>query len=242
MANDEEGREPEDLGQDPFVERMRPDPSQPPEAVRVLEGLMGDSDREGYRRLYFTRELDYYAEFRAEDVIFSEPIPSDQSPFLGLDATRLGIKRDATIEFTRARTPRPVDEFDLDIRLATEIGRLSAPQALDSFSCFGTCVGGGCGEHTEAGPTCRPTICNTCDTCRRTQCEQDTCQTCQTCPGQATCQTCQTCPGQATCQTCPGQNTCQTCLGQDTCRHELTDFPTCNNTRCFTCAPRCEIP
>jgi hypothetical protein len=46
MANDEEGREPEDLGQDPFVERMRPDPSQPPEAVRVLEGLMGDSDRE----------------------------------------------------------------------------------------------------------------------------------------------------------------------------------------------------
>ena len=117
MANDQERGSSEDLGQDPFVERRRPDPSQPPEPVRMLEGLLGDSDREGYKRLYFTRELDHYAEFRAEDVIFSEPIPSDQPPFLGLDATRVGIRRDATIEYTRVRAPRPVDEFDLDVRL-----------------------------------------------------------------------------------------------------------------------------
>src|SRR5918997_5052952 len=115
---DEERREPENLGQDPFVERRRPDPSQPPEPVRILEGLLGDSDREGYKRLYFTRELDNYAEFRTEDVLFSEPIPPDQPPFLGQQATRVGIRRDATIEYTRVRTPRPVDEFDLDVRLA----------------------------------------------------------------------------------------------------------------------------
>jgi hypothetical protein len=81
MANDEERREREDLSQDPYIERLRPDPSEPPERVRILEGLMGDSDREGYRRLCFTRELDYYAEFRAEDVVFSESIPPDQPPF-----------------------------------------------------------------------------------------------------------------------------------------------------------------
>jgi hypothetical protein len=77
MANDEERRESEDLGQDPFVERRRPDPSQPPEAVRVLEGLLGDSDREGYKRLYFNRELDHYAEFRAEDVVAASGPPGD---------------------------------------------------------------------------------------------------------------------------------------------------------------------
>jgi hypothetical protein len=121
MAN-EERREPQDLGQDPYVEKLRPDPSQPPEAVRILEGFLGESDREGYRRLYFTRELDYYLEFRAEDVVFTERIPSDQPPFLGQQATRMGIRRDATIEYARTRAPRPVDEFDLDIRLSTAEG------------------------------------------------------------------------------------------------------------------------
>jgi hypothetical protein len=168
----------------------------------------------------------------------------------------VGIKRDATIEFVRARTPRPVDEFDLDIRLATEIGGLSARQALGTFSCFGTCVGGGCGP-TEGGPTCKPicltehpgcetehgATCVTCETCR-TRCDTcrtcgPTCQTCQTC--QTQCGTCQTCGPTCgpTCQTCQTQcGTCQTC--PDQCGP--TDFPTCNNTRCFTCAPRCEIP
>jgi len=57
MTNDQESRgNPEDLGQDPYVERRRPDPSQPPEPVRILEGFLGDSDREGYKRLYFNRE------------------------------------------------------------------------------------------------------------------------------------------------------------------------------------------
>src|SRR5215217_6714565 len=117
MADDQERGGPEDLGQDPFGERLRPDPSQPPEPVRTLRGVLGDSDREGYKRLYFTRELDHYAEFRAEDVIFTEVIPPDQPPFLGQQATRVGIRRDATLEYTRVRTPKPVDEFDLDIRL-----------------------------------------------------------------------------------------------------------------------------
>ena len=117
MANDHEPGSSEDLGQDPFVERRRPDPSQPPEPVRILEGLLGDSDREGYKRLYFTRELDNYAEFRTEDVVFREPIPSEQPPMVGLDTTRVGIRRDAPIEYTRVRAPRPVDEFDLDVRL-----------------------------------------------------------------------------------------------------------------------------
>ena len=106
------------LRQDPFVERLRRDPSQPPQPVRVLEGLLGNSDRAGYHRIYFTREFDSYAEFRAEDVVYREPIPPDQPPFQGLDASRVGIRRDAPVWYTQVRTPRPVDEFDLDIRLS----------------------------------------------------------------------------------------------------------------------------
>jgi hypothetical protein len=129
MANGEERGDREELGQDPFVERMRPDPSEPPEQVRVLEGLLGDSDRGGYKRLYFTRELDYYAEFRQDDVVFAEPIPSDQPPFLGQQATRVGIRRSATVEYTRVRAHRPVDEFDLDVRLGPPGGPEFPPLA-----------------------------------------------------------------------------------------------------------------
>lgn len=269
MANEEEtrgrgrrrGRE--DLGQDPFVERLRPDPAQPPEQVRVLEGLLGDSDRGGYKRLYFTGELDHYAEFKAEDVVFAEPIPSDQPPFLGQQATRVGIRRDAAIEYTRVRAPRPVDEFDLDVRLSAPGGRaegLIFPAETWEAECPGptrdTCrtICGGCGGDTFQITICRGRTCidvNTCDTCARTcdtcptQC-QDTCFTCDTCRtqcGQDTCVTCQTCQtqcGQATCVTC---QTCRTRCNQLTCQVTCrcpTEQRTCFNTRCNTCWGGCE--
>jgi hypothetical protein len=178
MDNDQERGSPEDLGQDAFVERLRPDPSQPPERVRILEGLLGDSDKEGYKRLYFTRELDHYAEFRTEDVVFRDRIPSEQSPLVGLETTRVGIRWDATIEYTWSRTPRPVDEFDLDIRLG-------AP-------------GGAFGERRR--PTRR------CET-RYTRCNQDTC-TCATRCGQDTCfATCNQFTCATVCATC-GRDTC----------------------------------
>ena len=161
MDNDQERGSPEDLGQDPFVERLRPDPSRPPERVRILEGLLGDSDREGYKRLYFTRDLDHYAEFRAEDVVYGESIPPDQSPFLGQQSTRMGIRQDTTIEYTRLRTPRPVDEFDLDTRL-------TALRHREQRFAHGTtrlcCI-------DDPGTQCPPFTEETC----HTQCQQHTC-------------------------------------------------------------------
>jgi hypothetical protein len=53
---------PNELPQHPLVERLKPDPSQPPKKVLVLIGLPGKSDRQGYQRLYLTTKLDYYAE------------------------------------------------------------------------------------------------------------------------------------------------------------------------------------
>ena len=193
MADEQPPREPageaggpEELQQDSFVERFRGDPSQPPQPVRVLEGLLGNSDREGYLRIYFTREFDSYAEFRAEDYVYREPIPADQPPFIGLDASRVAIKRDAPIWYTQVRVPRPVDEFDLDIRLAGLGPSGGAALPITAHIC------------TDG--TCR-TDCNqaTCETCR-TQCGQATCHTCQT-----QCNTCHT-----DCGTCPG-DTCSAC-------------------------------
>jgi hypothetical protein len=230
---EEPGGPEEGLSQDPHVERLRPDPSEPPTPVRVLQGLLGDSDREGYKRLYFSRELDYYAEFRRNDVVYSEPIAPEQPPFVGLDAKRVGIRRDATIEYTRVRAPRPVDEFDLDIRLGGAPGRAGAlllgTQATCQTVCEGTCH------------TCQTLCQDTCVTCE-TVC-QATCQaTCETRCGQATCQaTCQTCHTQclqdtcATCRTQCGQATCQA-----TCGHQHTCFgDTCPATICNTCDPGC---
>jgi len=82
-----------DRAQDPLVERLRPDPGQPPAATKTLEGALGDSDRSGCRRLYFTAELDSYAEFRSDDVISAATIPPDQPPFLGEPATRVTLRR-----------------------------------------------------------------------------------------------------------------------------------------------------
>lgn len=123
---DKHGRDGEDRSvhgaeraQDPLVDRLRPDPAQPATPARVLLGFFGDSDRPGFRRLYFTIELDSYAEFRIDDVLGVDDIPADQQPFVGDEATRVWIRRDATIDYTRTHTPRPVDEFDLDVRLAS---------------------------------------------------------------------------------------------------------------------------
>lgn len=106
-----------DKAQDPIVARRKPGPAQPVEPTITMSGFLGDSDRQGFRRLYFTRDLDYYAEFRAEDAVDVETIPADQDPFRGEEATRLRLRRDATVEYTRIRTARPVDDYDLDIQL-----------------------------------------------------------------------------------------------------------------------------
>ena len=111
-----------DKAQDPIVGRLRPDPAQPPEPALTMSGFLGDSDRPGFRRLYFTRNLDFYAEFRAEDAVDVETIPADQDPFRGEEATRLRLRRDATVEYTRTRTARPLDEFDLDIQFGRRRG------------------------------------------------------------------------------------------------------------------------
>ena len=80
---------------DPLVESLMPDPSQPPPPTVALAGLLGRSAKEGHWRLYFSSALKRYAEFKEEDVLGSVKIPKERSPFAGLEATRVWLKREA---------------------------------------------------------------------------------------------------------------------------------------------------
>jgi len=95
--------------QDPLVDRLRPNSSEPPLRGMTLSGFLGDSDRPGFRRLYFTADLSSYAEFRAEDALMLGSIPAGEPPFVGEEATRVTIRDGAMIEYTQARTARAVD-------------------------------------------------------------------------------------------------------------------------------------
>ena len=244
----EQGKKRDDQGtfeQDPFVDRLRPEPSTPPAEVATLEGLAGKSDRDGWARIYFNTSLTYYAEFRREDVAFTEAIPPEQPPMPGLKCTRVGVKKDAVIEYTRstrARTRRVRSRFAADIR-SSEPGatrhlrrlpgddRRRVPDAAVRMRHRSTC---GC--HT--GRT--DCVCPTLDTCRRTVCVGHTCievcdtNTCPTVCG-ATCNTCQTRCNQPTCGgTC---NTCRTQCGQATCATCRTQ---CGQATCNTCRTNCD--
>jgi hypothetical protein len=115
MANEHETRspgekspidEPDPLVADPVVERLVPDPSQPPAPTVSLLGLLGRSTKEGYWRLYFSTELNRYAEFKEEDVLHSVKVPRALPPFLGMEATRVWLRADAEIEYTRHESRR----------------------------------------------------------------------------------------------------------------------------------------
>ena len=219
-----------DRPQDAYVSERLSGPSEVPARTLELSGLLGDSDRPGYRRLYFTKQLDYYAEFASVDVVAVETVSKDQAPFIGLEATTVTLRRDAMVSFTQVTSAAPTDEFDLDVRLEREFGatpteglrpqtRELVCQAPDTViitmrdtHLFGACT-------AERNPkyitnlkkgTCIATENNTCRTvCPGATCGQATCG--GTCAGQATCGG--TCVGQATCDTC---DTCQTCGMCDT--------------------------
>jgi hypothetical protein len=161
--------------QDPYVARRRPDPASPSEPTTRMFGFLGDSDRPGFRRLYFTRDLDYYAEFRVDDVVDLESIPADQPPFRGDEATRLALRRDATVEYTRDRNPQSVNEFDADVRLGRRQrgfsdrrrgGYVERMMETDpytychDFTCYGTCAGDDtCCDQPSCGPEIFTDVC-----------------------------------------------------------------------------------
>jgi hypothetical protein len=128
-SHEEEPRRYEGLEPDPIVEKLVPDPSEPAIPAIVLTGLLGRSARDGYWRLYFTAELDEYTEFREEDVIHHEPMGQEHPPFVGLESTKLWVKRDAEVMNTRIGSPSQVQATFLagDIATGSTAGTTAGP-------------------------------------------------------------------------------------------------------------------
>jgi hypothetical protein len=93
---EEKKRQPDDI-----VKRLAPDPAQLPDVVSYV-GFLGDSTRDGYQRLYFSSNLTEYVEFSKADVVASQQLPADQTPF-GLGGTLVWLRREAALLHSRTQ-------------------------------------------------------------------------------------------------------------------------------------------
>jgi len=148
-------------------------------------GLLGRSSKEGYWLLYPTLDMSTSLEIQESDIVHSEPLAPEQSPFGGLGGTRVFVRKGAQVTTTRtiSRTHHAGagDEFDLDIRLGEPASRRLGNQTDFCITGPACTVGVGCTD------TC-PTHCYTCKTCV-THCPTNCGWTCETCATY-----CWTCP------------------------------------------------
>ena len=57
-----------------------------------------------------------------EDVVSTSDIPTENSPYPGERATRVGLRADAVVNFVHTRSLRQ-DPFDLNVRVRAKIAR-----------------------------------------------------------------------------------------------------------------------
>jgi hypothetical protein len=100
------------LQENALVKELIHDPTQPSPPFAVFEGLLGKSPRGGYWRLYLDSECTRSLEFKEEDVLASETIPKEQSQ-LGLEGTKLWLKRDAAIAHTITQQKKAGEFFEV---------------------------------------------------------------------------------------------------------------------------------
>ena len=140
-------------------------------------GLLGRGAGEGSWLLYLNLDMSRCVEIREEDIVHTEQLPPERSPFGSLGGTRVFVKKGAQVTTTTSASQTHTaegDEFDLDIRLDAAQRQAAFPNT------FGTeCTGGGCATGANetcltcvsCGGSCRATCFDTC----RTQCDQQTC-------------------------------------------------------------------
>ncbi|MFI1154949.1 hypothetical protein [Streptomyces sp. NPDC020817] len=161
----------------------------PPVSGPKLKGFPGDGERDGQRRLYFTKNLDYYAEFAVEDVQHAEAIRQERQPFRAGEATEVTLREGAVVAYTRNRVARPTDEFDLDFRCRPRIRQQADPEPGSEEgtfvpcpntceTCWVTCQGSTCGDTCEGGYSCFYTCADAgcTDTCNASECTQWCCE------------------------------------------------------------------
>jgi hypothetical protein len=102
-----ERRKKAELSPDPLVESLVPEGGNPPSAI-VLEGFLGQSDREGHRRLYVDPSLSTYLDIPEDEIVHSRKAGEDSR--LGT-STLLWVRRSAEIEQTVVDSRRVQADF-----------------------------------------------------------------------------------------------------------------------------------
>jgi hypothetical protein len=171
MADGDEER-PEPPEPHPLVAALRQKPSGAADSPVVLTGLFGDGDEDGRYRVYFSPQLDHYAEFAWDDVLRSDPVSAEPMGLPGdQKMTRVTLKRGAKVDFTHIRRSSVTadNQFDLDVRLAGEGGGGAAPMVA-SYGCVATLFCGSTSVRTMCVEEPRPTFawCVPTDYCART--------------------------------------------------------------------------
>jgi hypothetical protein len=101
-VTEQEGtRSPTELRQADLISGLIPNPSPSAPAVQVLKGFLGESDKEGYWRLYPSEDVASYVEFREEDVLRAEPV---DIPGLPRGVSAVWLKLDARLRYVRTET------------------------------------------------------------------------------------------------------------------------------------------
>jgi hypothetical protein len=154
------GKDPDSLPEeDPVVEKLIPDPAEPPK-LKVLVGLLGRSAREGYWRLYVTAHLDEYFEFHGNEVCHHQRLESHQAPFGG---TVVWLR--ATAEIIQARsTPAATTQEFLQGEIARALSLVVAPGLIGLRPWLGAVNTWNC-PHQTAG-TCTLVACTRVEECK----------------------------------------------------------------------------
>src|SRR5215213_8533909 len=65
--------------------------------LTTFVGLLGRSPKAGRWLLYLGLDMTVYVEIKEEDIVHSEQLPPDKSPFGSLGGTRVYVKKDAEV-------------------------------------------------------------------------------------------------------------------------------------------------
>jgi hypothetical protein len=122
--------------EDPIISRLRATPDQTPIGVTSYIGLLGRSSKEGYWLLYLSLDMTQSVEISEADIVHSEQLPAERSPFGSLGGTQVFVKENASLKTSKTvskthQANEPPDEFDLDVQLGGAATPRDQPEHKD---------------------------------------------------------------------------------------------------------------